>query len=180
MNFKKTVILIMALSFVLFSTQAIAKRKPGLKKGQLKTLVKHAVKDLSASPFIKGIDLGDRFVLAKIAVDPKAHLGERFVTNAVLNQLLGYSPYQILNQDLTTDLSIQFSLTEYNDMRLAVPRGILLGANYIIHGSLSYKEQITDKGVMKFYFQLNLKISDIRSLKVLAEAVQNTRLKTKK
>lgn len=179
---KKGLIFCLLMTFLLngVSFEAEAKRKPGLGHSKLKSLISHTVRDLSRSDFMTSIDLADRFVLANISTDPKAFQSDKVVTNLILNQILGYYGYQILNQDLTTDLRVQFSLTDYSSYPLAQARGILLGANYIIHGKLSYNEQLNEKGVMKYYYKLELKISDIRSNEIKAQAKATTRFRTKK
>lgn len=93
----------------------------------------------------------------------------KFVTDHTLNALLEYSGLFIVNQDPSLGFKIDYSLISYeSDSDVARKRGMLMGADYFILGSVKQVASANEKGKMFKHYEATLTLKDIRSSQTVA------------
>lgn len=144
---------------------ATAKR---LTDAQLRVLAHQAVNRFMQRAFFKHRELPDLSVLSKFDYVGEFPGHAMKLTDMVLNRFLDSSRMIIVNQDLTTDLSVKmsFKLMSYDPPSIARHKGMLMGANYIIAGTVNESE-VSPRGTPQRELRLELTLSDIRSGEVV-------------
>jgi len=151
------------------------KKVKELKKLHRKNISKRVIHRLLKEPFFKDIELPKKIVVARLLLEGVG-LGTsaKDYTNLVVNELLNNFGVFILNQELTTNLSLNYSLAGYNNNLETRKEGIMLGANYYLSGYLKSYNTITNKGKVKRTYEAGLAIRNIRDNEVQASAKYNT------
>lgn len=135
-----------------------------LSKYQVKNVVTSAVSKLFKAPLLKGAELPLKVTLANLQIgDSSLGVSSEQYTDYVLNEMLNNPRILIVNQDLKTDLSLTYKLMHYLPDFETRQKGILLGADYYISGSLNSKMLTNAQGKEKKFLESTLVLSNIRS-----------------
>lgn len=91
----------------------------------------------------------------------------REFTDMVLNILLSHPLVIVMNQDLKMDLSLDYQLTFYLPEYETRKKGLLLGANYVVTGSLFSKISENDMGKPRKSYTAVLEVKDIHTNSIM-------------
>lgn len=144
---------------------------------QIKNVVAGVVRNLFKAAIFKGAELPIKVAMAQLNID-ESMLGvdhEKY-TNSVLNELLNHPRILIVNQDLKTDLSLNYQLMHYLSDLETRKKGIMLGADYYISGSLKSKVINNMQGKELKMLETTLVLSNIRSNKTVISISSEHRL----
>lgn len=135
-----------------------------LKKMQRKNIAARTVGKLLESDFFASRELPERAVLARLELigDGLGTTEEQF-TNLVLNRLLDHPKIMVANQDLITDLSMEYALMDYLPDLEARKQGVLLGVDYYVGGFLRSEDRVTEGGRVKRHYECVLSLKNLRT-----------------
>ena len=179
--------LVFGLHFIVFDGSAWAKQrnwgsgghisseKPKLlSKIQTKNIVSGIVAKLSKQDFFDKLELPEKFALCNLELVGQDFVAnEREFTDMVLNRLMNNSKIIVVNQDLKTDLSMNFQLMHYLPELPTRKKGIYLGANYYIMGELRSQPIIKDNGDVEKHYVVTMVVRDIRSNKTVVKVTED-------
>ncbi|OVE82074.1 hypothetical protein BVY03_02140 [bacterium K02(2017)] len=144
-----------------------SKNPKPLSRMQHKNLSRRVVNKLLKHKFFKA-DLPRKIVISEMELEGN-YLGvnQEEYTNHIVNRLLSHAKVMIMNQDLKSDLTMDYQLMHYLAPRKARRKGILLGANYYISGKLKSHQIEKEEGKMVMYYTAFLELRNIRNNKKL-------------
>lgn len=177
--------LILAISLVLFSgqmgsvAQAWTTRSARLEKKQDKPLTRKQARslagklssDLLGRQFFRKAELPRKVAISLIPVKVShKEITDKEFTNMVLNNLLGQYNISIVNQDPQLEQNdLNFRLVSYDNELLARHRGLMLGANYIVSGSVTETLETDEKGRVYRVYSGELLLKNISTNKVIVQ-----------
>ena len=188
----------LVMSPILFSgqmgseAQAWTTRKARLEKKQDKPLTHKQAKSLASKlssallkrQFFRKAELPRKLAISLIPVKVShKEVTDKEFTNMVLNNLLGQNNVSIVNQDPQMDRNdLNFRLVSYDDELLARHRGLMLGANYIVSGSVTETLETDEKGHVYRVYSGELLLKNISTNKVVVQETmtQNRKKVSKK
>lgn len=135
---------------------------------QLRSAARQLVNRFIGRSFIRKSELPEKCVLSKMAYSGDAPGHTIKFTDMLLNRLLEQPHVIIVNQDLTTHLNLKmsFKLMSYDPPEIAKHKGMLMGASYIISGSLA-EAIVSPRGTPQRELTATLILSDIRTGEVM-------------
>lgn len=152
-----------------------------LKKMQQKKLARALVSAFLRQDFFKKRELPIQVVLAKFRLEGEGFgLNHEDYTNLVLNELLNHPKIFVLNQDLTTDLSMRYRLMNYKTNYAVRQQGVFLGAEYYVSGRLESLDEHTESGKLKRNYFTEIQLRRIRSNQLVASFETQLKSKNKK
>ena len=183
------------LSLVIFSVTFLsndayaAKSKKGWNSyQQIKPLNKSAKKKIVnkiTSKFIKDRffsegELARKITLSRLEVSgADIGMSEKMFTDMVLNKLLLNPLVMIINVEVTLESKLDFSLMHYTDNLETRKKGVLLSANYYIHGHLKSYTDNDSKGRSYRHYKAELFLREIRSNRLIIHTEYIYKRKTK-
>lgn len=147
-----------------------AEERP-LTKRQAKSLARRLVQGLFRQTALEKDELAKRVELSLISLDVRhKEMTDREFTDMILNSAWDSAEIIIVNQE--PSLSVEDMgqrLISYDDEWTSRKRGIMLGADYVITGSVREKASTDEKGRAYVTYDGQLILKDIRKGSVVAE-----------
>lgn len=143
-----------------------------LSKSKQKRLATKLVSKFLKREFLQKAELPFKFVLAEWQLEGHdLNTTPQEFTDRVLNALIAHPKILVVNQDLKIDLSLDYHLKDYLSEYQTRKKGIFLGADYIIVGTLrSYYTEATNNKPKKTY-SASITIKAIRTDEVILREV---------
>ncbi len=141
-----------------------------LSRYQRHKIVNRTVSHFLHDPNFVKEEVAIKTVLARMQItDSTLSVTHNELTDDVLNALINSTKLMVLNLELKTDLSLTFKLTHYLPDLETRKKGILLGSDYYISGSLGSKIVINNKGKEQKRLTTTLKLADIRTNRTIVD-----------
>ncbi len=142
-----------------------------LSRTECAQIARHLAKELISDPFFQSAELPPRMVLVAIQLKG-VDLGttQKEFTDLVLNKLIDEPKVIIANQDFSTDIAANYKLMFYLSEQETRQKGVLLGADYTISGSLESQSTFSDAGKERRVYVSHLVVKDIRTNKLVVSA----------
>ncbi|MCP5464864.1 MAG: hypothetical protein H7A33_07565 [Deltaproteobacteria bacterium] len=139
-----------------------------LSKTKRKRIAANAAMRLFRSEFIKDAGLPRKIALAKIYVEGEdLNTSSEEFTDLYLNEIFDHPYILVVNQDVTTDLSLAYKLIDYYPEYEARKQGVLLGANYYISGTFRSEPYTKESGKVEQRYVFDYTLRNIRNNKVI-------------
>lgn len=161
---------------VSWSWRAKSQDRPGtfvgktkkLSRQQQKVMVSALVRKVLKNRFFADEELPRKLVVSELQLHgDDLNMTPREFSDMVLNILLSHPMVIVMNQDLKMDLSLAYQLTFYLPEHETRKKGLLLGADYVVTGSMFSKISENEMGKPKKSYTAVLEVKDIHSNSVM-------------
>lgn len=138
---------------------------------QRERLAQNLVGDLMRQPFFSELELPVRVALARLNIHSNTvPVTATQLTDDVLNQLLKQPHVVVVNQDFSTDINADYRLLSYLTDDEVRRKGVLLGADFYLHGTLQSQEILNSRGKAQTVYHVELIARNIRTDAVMTKA----------
>ncbi|MBF0104528.1 MAG: hypothetical protein HQM16_04280 [Deltaproteobacteria bacterium] len=153
-------------------TNGEAEKTKVLGKMQHRHIAAKLVSLLFKDKFFHKLELPKKIALANMSLEgDDLGIEANDFTNLVLNNLLANPLVMVINQDLKTDLTLEYQLMFYLPVLETRKKGILLGADYHINGFLRTVHETKEDGKVTKSYLSQLSLRDIRTNKLVAKVI---------
>lgn len=157
--------------------------KPFAKK-QGKSIARHLVKAIEKDSFFEKYRLPRKVVISLMSVKAKpSEVSDKDFTNMILNAFIDSASHEtmILNYEGNYKIgNLDYELSFYSDEWLTRKRGLMLGANFIVTGSLVEEMRMNTNGKIKKEYIGKLYVKDISTNKIIVEKEYSRESKNRK